>query len=293
MIVIAGGDRDAQLLHLIERANTRGLQIFPMLHGLSDDSVVDWCLERNELLFNSEAVPASAAFVRQDVFRYLKDKRNIDRIDARSWKVMFDGWLWSNSTIRLFNRSFAQKESVNKPLALLYAKQAGLQIPSTKIHNSVTEAHRLLETGPVAYKPVAGGDYCRELLPANLEKVKESWFPRPYIFQEKLIEPEIRIFRVGDQFFSFNVSSESLDYRVAGSNVRVTEIENPKELLPGLTELTDRLGLNYAAADFKTRATDRQLVFLEVNSNPMFQAFDIACKSKLCDAMLDWLGATS
>jgi hypothetical protein len=37
------------------------------------------------------------------------------------------------------------------------------------------------------------------------------------------------------------------------------------------------------------RTADGEWTFLEVNSQPMFAAFDKAADGRLCDAILDWL----
>lgn len=289
MLLIAGGDADPQIVHLIARAEARGVPHRPLLHRAGGGLLLDWSLETGVLRENGAVIEASGAFVRQDVFRFLSTKRPIDRDDARHWKVLLDGWLWSHPEIRLFNRGFAMRDAVNKPLALIRAREAGLPVPQTTLHSSVAVAARALEQGAVVYKPVAGGDMARELDMDALGKVHEPYLPRPYIFQEKLVPPEIRMFRVGERFFAFRVEADTLDYRTAGGDVTVVPVEAPAHLLDGLTQVTDFFGLTYAAADFKARDGSGELVFLEVNSNPMFLAFDRACDGALCDAMLDWL----
>ena len=101
--------------------------------------------------------------------------------------------------------------------------------------------------------------------------------------------PEIRVFRVGERFLAFRVDADALDYRTVGGSAKITEVDPPAEVLDGLRALTDRIGLTWTAADFKTREATGELVFLEVNSNPMFAAFDNASEGRLVDAMLDWL----
>lgn len=291
MLLIAGGDADPQIARMLERAAERGLAHYPLLHRAGGRLQIDWDIATGVLSDAGKPVLPSGAFIRQDVFRFLSSKRPIDRDDARSWKVMLDGWLWSHPEIRLFNRTFAMKDAVNKPLALVWAREAGLPIPETVLHASVPVADAALTRGPVVYKPVAGGDMCRELDRASLDKVAASYLPRPYIFQERLVPPEIRIFRVGDSFLAFEIEADALDYRTVGGDAKVTPMTPPAHLLDGLRTLTDRIGLTYAAADFKARERDGELIFLEVNSNPMFVAFDRASDGRLVDAMLDWLSA--
>lgn len=293
MLLIAGGDADPQLRRMLDRATTRDLPVHAILHGEGGQLLLEWDLETGALISDGAPVQPSAAFVRQDIFKFLKSNKQLDRDDARSWKVMLDGWLWSHPDVRLFNRSFAMKDAVNKPLALVWAKEAGLTVPQTTLHSSVGTAEKALAAAPVVYKPVGGGDMCRELDTEALGRVAEPYLPRPYIFQEKLVPPEIRIFRIGAAFFAFQIEADALDYRTVGGDAKVTEIEPPAHLLDGLRVLTDRLGLTYTAADFKAREETGELVFLETNSNPMFAAFDVASEGRLVDGMLDWLLATS
>lgn len=289
MLLIAGGEADPQLRRMIVRAEARGLPLTTLLHGEGGGLSLDWNLETGTLRRDGKPVEATGAFVRQDVFRFLSSKRQLDRDDARSWKVMLDGWLWSHPEIRLFNRAFAMKDAMNKPLALVWAREAGLPVPETVLHSSVAVAEAALARAPVVYKPVAGGDMCRELDTEALGKVGAPHLPRPYIFQEKLVPPEIRVFRVGARFFAFRIDADALDYRTVGGAAKVTEVEPPDEILDGLRALTDRIGFTYTAADFKTRESTGELVFLEANSNPMFAAFDVASEGRLVDAMLDYL----
>jgi hypothetical protein len=53
----------------------------------------------------------------------------------------------------------------------------------------------------------------------------------------------------------------------------------------------DEFGLDFGAADFKASPETGRPLFLEVNSAPMFAAFDRVAAGALCDAILDWLVA--
>ena len=289
MLLIAGGDTDTQLQRMIDRAKARGITLTTLLHSATNDLPLVWDLETGILRVGTAEIRAKAAFIRQDVFRYLASKRPTDQTDARNWKVLFDGWVWSNPDIRIFNRDFAMKDAVNKPLALIWARDAGLPIPRTSIHASKDEASASLKRAPVVYKPVAGGDMCRELEDDALDRVLKPHLPRPYIFQERLVAPDLRIFRVGERFYAFEIEADALDYRTVGGEAKIRRVTVPLHLLGPLRKLTNRLGLSYAAADFKASADSDTLVFLEVNSNPMFAAFDHASDGALVDGMLDWL----
>ncbi len=291
MLLVAGGAADTQLRRMIDRAKARGITLTTLLHSPDDDLPLVWDLETGSLRVGTVEIAATAAFIRQDVFRYLATRKATDQTDARNWKVLFDGWVWSNPDIRIFNRDFAMKDAVNKPLALIWARDAGLPVPRTSIHASKDEALASLESAPVVYKPVAGGDMCRALDREALGRVRKPHLPRPYIFQERLVAPDLRIFRVGERFYAFEIEADALDYRTVGGQARIKRVTVPLHLLGPLRKLTNRLGLTYAAADFKASAESDALIFLEVNSSPMFAAFDHASDGALVDGMLDWLTA--
>jgi len=52
-----------------------------------------------------------------------------------------------------------------------------------------------------------------------------------------------------------------------------------------------RLGLDFGAADFKTDPETGQLVFLELNTSPMFARFDQVSGGKVCTAIIHELTA--
>jgi hypothetical protein len=135
-------------------------------------------------------------------------------------------------------------------------------------------------------KPVAGGDYCYSLAEA-LEKaeVRDGLTAVPAIVQQRLVAPEKRIYVIGASSFAFEVRSNSLDYRVKQDAELILLPEVPLELA-NLRKLMSILGLNFGAADFKTDPETGDLVFLELNTSPMFARFDEAAGGQLCAAMV-------
>ncbi|MDD2868137.1 hypothetical protein [Neomegalonema sp.] len=292
VLMFVGGGEDPQLRRLAEAAHARGIGIAPMITLDEGPRGVLWRLgpQGAEAMTDERGEPlkAHAAFLRQDVFRYLRTSNDMDNVDARAWRVLMEAWLAANPQVRRFNQRFFLKDSANKPFALIQAQRAGLQTPRTLLTALASELRAWARKEEVVYKPIDGGDHCRVLTVENLEMYGDGVLPRPYIFQERLVAPEIRIFRVGPKFFAFRVESPSLDYR-ENQDAQLTPVEPPAELLPGLTQVSDELGLNFCAADFKTRASDGALCFMEINSNPMFAGFDMACGGALCAGMLDVL----
>lgn len=201
------------------------------------------------------------------------------------------GWLLSKQEIRLFNRQMSQA-ALNKPAALMLAREAGLRIPPTWITNEAAKfAENQHET--MIAKPVLGGDYCYSLAEA-LDKAKTSLrdglAAMPAIVQKRLTPPEIRIYVIGEAAFAFEVRSSSLDYRVNQDAELIFLLELPQEL-SSLRKLMTQLGLDFGAADFKTDPDTGQLVFLELNTSPMFSRFDQVSGGQLTAAMIHELTA--
>ncbi len=288
MLMLAGGATDPQISRFQIRLGERGIQHLSLLHGVDHPLPLIWDIDSGALYQDERAVSFSAAFVRQDVFRFLETNNKQDRDDGAAWKVLIDGVLRANPSIRMFNRGFAGQAAVNKPLALIWAREVGFSIPSTVVHASKTQAEKMLQE-PTVYKPITGGDMCRSLEAEPLSRVKTKDLKRPYIFQERLEAPELRVFRVGERLFGFDVAADALDYRTVGGDAVISPVDVPQHLVAPMMALTDKIGLSYGAADFKMSPKDGKFRFLEVNSNPMFAGFDEACDGRLIDAMIDYL----
>jgi len=112
----------------------------------------------------------------------------------------------------------------------------------------------------------------------------------PAIVQKRLIAPEIRIYVIGHSAFAFEVRSVSLDYRV-NQDAELVLLQSVPPELAMLRKLMSRLGMDFGAADFKTDPETGQLVFLELNTSPMFARFDQVSGGKVCAAIIRELTA--
>jgi glutathione synthase/RimK-type ligase-like ATP-grasp enzyme len=219
----------------------------------------------------------------------MKDPRPSVTARAFAWYQTVMGWLLSEPRIRMFSRQMSQA-ATNKPAALVFAREAGLRIPPTLITNEAGK----LSGDRVEYmvaKPVIGGDYCYSLAEA-LDKtdLRSGLAAMPAIVQKRLVPPEVRIYVIGQSAFAFEVRSSSLDYRVNQDAELILLPGIPPELSM-LRKLMSRLGLDFGAADFKTDPDTGQLIFLELNTSPMFARFDQVSGGQLCAAIIHELTA--
>jgi glutathione synthase/RimK-type ligase-like ATP-grasp enzyme len=283
-LLIAGGDEDTSLSVLANAAEKSGVPIVDLRLSACESPAFCWDLGQGWARISGKDICSTAAFVRYDAFTALRDPRPAVSARAGGWYQTVTGWLLSESTIRMFNRHMSQA-ATNKPAALLAARQAGLRIPSTLITNEIGRFPGTRIESMVA-KPVAGGDYCYSLREA-LEKaeVRNGLTAVPAIVQQRLVAPEKRIYVIGASSFAFEVRSDSLDYRVKQDAELILLPEMPPEL-ESLRRLMSLLGLDFGAADFKTDPETGQLVFLELNTSPMFARFDEVSRGQLCAAMV-------
>lgn len=289
MLLVCGGDSDPNLHCLLATLQRRRQPHRALLAGATHHPTLEWDLTTNRLRLEGRAVAPSAIFLRYDVFTNLNDQQPSSAYRANAWYTTLQAWQLANPRVRAFNGAFGGH--VFKPHILRLAKAAGLAIPTTVVTNHLDRLARWQAREELIAKPVAGGDYCQKLGPLLQDTARRGTAAAaPAIVQTCLVPPEWRVYRIGRSFHAFTVEADALDYRTTQRCVVHPEPTVPRGLVAGLRKLTDRLGLDFMAADFKACPQTGRLLFLEVNSGPMFSAFDAAGHGCLTDAMAEWLG---
>jgi hypothetical protein len=277
MLLIAGGEKDFNLQNLIKNAPT-DVSIQTLLIGTEDGSpYITWNLDQDRLIVNGKPCTPTAVFLRQDVF-------TCPYAEAIAWYDTIRSWAMFHPEVALFNRKYI---GMNKAYNLMWAKKMGLQTPETLITNQYNLFEQLDKTAFIV-KPVSGGSYTL-LVKEYLEKEDfEAIESTPIFLQEKMIAPEVRVFGIGKQLFAYKIHSALLDYRIDKA-VTIEHIAVPRYLRKGLLALMQKLSLDFCAADFKTNATTGKLCFLEINSSPMFAAFDAVSEGAISNTILNYL----
>ena len=283
-LLLAGGEDDPNLVALATAAAKAGVELLDSRIPSGDSPAFCWDPAGGAPRLSGRELKPSAAFIRYDVFAGMKDPRPAVNSRALSWYQAVMGWLLSEPRIRIFNRDVSEI-AANKPASLVHACAAGLPIPATLVTNEVGRFGAGKVDSLVA-KPVSGGDYCHPLADAmNKAELRGGLAATPAIVQKRLVPPEVRIYVIGQFAFAFEVRSSSLDYRVNQDAELILLPEVPKELCM-LRKFMSRLKMNFGAADFKTDPDTRQLLFLELNSSPMFARFDQVSGGRLCAAII-------
>jgi len=283
MILVAGGQLDFNIGRLLGRMLQRRVPFIEVLVGPKLVPSITLDLAKDELRLNGAVVHPTACFMRHDVFLQMSGKSRHAQAAALNWFNTIKGWELAHDEVRGFNKASFGVE--NTKLHNLYiARSVGLAVPPTLVTNEFEHAAAAMR-GALIGKPVAGGEYTTRL-EALRRKLKgaEAVARYPRFVQRKLARPEMRVYRIGDDIISFHLASRDLDYR-EHNRVKLTMAKAPRKLERSLRALTDRLGLDFAAADFM-RDAHGQYCFLEVNTQPMFAAFDKVADGRLCDAII-------
>lgn len=284
MILLGGAKDDPNLECLSITANKNKIEVIDMRHDFLESPAMSWRPESNGCNFLPNNRDCIGAFIRYDFFSSLIDPSNRISARAQGWFHSVQGFLLSNLDVKIFNRNINQL-ALFKPAVLQRAATLGIDIPNT-IFTNILEEISVLDKNEWIAKPIAGGDYCYLLEDAiNVEPDNKGNFSMPGIVQEKLAQPEIRIYVVGDFSIAFEVESKSLDYRILQDANLSVATKNLKEI-DYLKKLLSELGMDFGAADFKTDPKTGNLKFLELNTSPMFAKFDEVCGGKISEAMI-------
>lgn len=258
--------------------------------GANHHPWISWHLESDRLLLEGREIRPCAAFLRCDVFTHQADGRPSSSHRAQAWHTAVAAWLAAHRQVRCLNRA-ARFHDIHKPTVLHLARQVGLAIPDTLVSNNFESVREFRAGKPKIVKPINGGGYCQRLdeVLAETESRRPGVAAAPAIVQPELVQPEYRVYRIGDAFLGFAVISGELDYRTTQDCRLEPWREIPPELVAGLGRLTDRLGLDFGAADFKTCPDTGRLLLLEVNTGPMFAAFDRVSDGTVTAAIASFL----
>jgi hypothetical protein len=291
VLIVAGGDSDQNIQHWLRCLRRRRVRHHALLVGATSHPSLEWRLADGKFLIGGQLLKPTAAFIRHDVFGQMSDPRPETSFRAAGWFSSVQSWL-ETLPVRMFNRR--ARYPILKPHVLALAQRLGIEIPWTTVTNYLAELRANPSLPDFVVKPINGGDYCRnlaEVLPDT--EIRAGVSATPAIIQERLITPDIRVYVVGRKIFVFKITSPCLDYRQDPSPA-VEYITGFDPLLGAkLRRLNRALGLDFSASDLKTCARTGRLKFLEINSSPMFVAFDKASDGKLVDGMIEALGACS
>lgn len=191
---------------------------------------------------------------------------------------------------RMVNSPEAIAMHAYKTYQLQLLKQAGLRVPQTLVTNdpdAVLEFYERLQ-GQVIFKPVRGGAHTEKLKPEDLkaERLKEL-SKAPVQFQELIEGVDVRVYWMGQEAFSAEIRSKTLDFR-ADAEAEIVPVELPGTIQQQCHIVCNTLGLLYSGIDIR-RTPAGEYVFLEGNPCPMFIHFEKQTGYPISNRLVDLL----
>lgn len=286
IILVAGGVRDPNVLSLLSAGRNRGVKMIPLLIGEGECPSLRWDPGSDDLWLNGDRVLATGAFLRRDVFHGGGHEAGYR---AATWHATLAGWLAASVRIRTPNRPCLDRYT-NKLHALRMAAESGLAIPATVATNHLDWVESNLPVEDSIAKPVPGGGYCSALtdLMERTER-RNGTAAAPAIVQRRLPGADLRVYRVNGRCIGFIIESDAIDYRTTRNRTIARTESVPEGVEAGLESLMLRMGLDWGAADFKLDPETGDATFLEINSNPMFSAFDRVAGGVIAEGLLEYL----
>ena len=227
---------------------------------IDQEAALEWDLDEDVLLHNREVVSFTSYFGRADVFGDSTDLMKANYFLLRNF-------LLAHPEISRHNKAY-ERETPLKAANLYWARKHGFTIPRTTVGVCLEG----FEVSNAVVKPLTGGHYV-------VEGVRARY---PAIIQQKVRGSNRRLFLVGEQHFGFEIASDALDYRTDPS-VKIKICPFPEDVVRSALGYSRYLGLTFAALDFIDN------VFLEINTMPMFSAFDLLTDGQLSKAVRDSL----
>lgn len=279
-LLIVGGDSDPNTQRIVDQAHLRAVDYFFWDTDLPQARQIAWDLASPEIDFGDVRLIPEAVFLRYNVFN---DPSSHDAFAAHEVTESY-ALAWSN--IRMLNRSTSGAVN-NKSRNLVLGKRCGFDIPETTVLGNLSPLVHLPDADQKIIKPLSGGDHAMIARHASAEPERLNSLA-PQFVQQRLTGENLRVFSVAGKLFAFHLKTDQVDYRT-DQNVSVHAIDVPAELIDPTNRLVNQLGFDYCALDFRCRDSFEDPVFLEINSFPMFVAFDDACENQLADTLLEFL----
>ncbi|TCC56160.1 hypothetical protein E0H73_33955 [Kribbella pittospori] len=203
--------------------------------------------------------------------------------------------------VRWLNHPAAMADARVKPYQLAVASRCGLQIPSTLVTNDPAAVGDFAGDvgGRIITKSLATmvtiDDESGSGVLYTSEVAEEHWSDpsiasTAHLFQELIDGIDVRLTVVGDRLFAAEIqptcSDGPLDIRAHHENVTYRLIDVPTAVRTAVLDLLHRLGLTFAALDF--RVGPNGWVFLEANPNGQW-AFVPQLRTPIAQAIADML----
>jgi len=174
------------------------------------------------------------------------------------------------------------------------AGACGCRVPRSCLTSSPHEARRFIASceGGAIFK---GASARKTWVTAYDVTLHEERLPllatAPVLFQERIVGPDVRVHIVGERTFPEAVESNDVDYRTKRDN-RYRPCALPAEIRSICTRMVELLDTPFLGIDFKIDRATGDWYFLEANSMPCYQGYDVRCGGAIGRAIAEWFDSS-
>ncbi|MDN0198736.1 hypothetical protein [Streptomyces sp. S.PNR 29] len=175
--------------------------------------------------------------------------------------------------------------------AVTLAPVAGWRIPRSCLTNDPDTALAFVRDCPhgAIFKGAGAVKTWATLFREEHERRLPRLVRSPTLFQERIVGPDVRVHVVGSRAFGEVIHSPELDYRTARGGNRFAALQLPPGILDGCRRLVASTAVPFLGVDFKVEAATGEWFFLEANSMPCYEGYDVRAGGEISRAILDWL----
>ncbi|MEU6864293.1 hypothetical protein ABZ924_13620 [Streptomyces sp. NPDC046876] len=192
----------------------------------------------------------------------------------------------------VLNPPLREASNASKVLhAVSLAPVAGWRIPRSCLTNDPATALAFVRdcSHGVVFKGASAAKTWATLFRPEHERLLPRLVRSPTLFQERIVGPDVRVHVVGEHAFGELIDSRELDYRTAHGTNRYTPLTPPPEILQGCRRLVAATGVPFLGVDFKIEAATGEWFFLEANSMPCYEGYDVRAGGAISRALVERL----
>jgi hypothetical protein len=212
-----------------------------------------------------------------------------DPVAARRWHALFGSLrTWLDAVPgRVVNRPSRGVHNGSKPWHEALLRDLGLRVPESVTSSDPNVLRAFAREGPTISKTVCG-------VRADATVATEDDFARfdpaggPVHLQRLIAGDDARVHVVGEEVVAQVAPAGAVDYRCVGAIAKMEVVELPAALREFLVAATPRIGLAFAAWDFKIDSNGDYWC-LEVNPMPGYGAYDRYCGRAISSALCRYL----
>ncbi|MEI5102812.1 hypothetical protein RB200_35160 [Streptomyces sp. PmtG] len=177
--------------------------------------------------------------------------------------------------------------------AVTLAPVAGWRVPRSCVTNDPATAQAFVRSCPrgAIVKGAGAVKTWATLFGSEHERLLSRLRHSPALFQERVTGPDVRIHVVADQAFAESIRSPAVDYRTVHGANHYTPLTPPPAIREGCGRLVVDTGVPFLGVDFKIEESTGDWYFLEANSMPCYEGYDVRADGAISRAVLDWLTA--